>query len=176
MFDDLPRWAEGRILSVAEAEAGFVVPNQPRLLKLVWTNGCFEIIHPSHCQLFRKAKQLGHVLIVGVNSDESVRKLKGPGRPVINARDRALVVLSMVGVDLVVIFDEDEPSEPIRRIKPDIVVKGSAGGYVLEEMPEWPVVQSYGGRVVSVDTWEGYSTSAVIDRIRRMGNASTEQQ
>jgi len=163
MTTNQPDWAEGRILTVDEAEELFAPPHQPRLLSLVWTSGCFDIIHPSHVHLIRQAARLGDILVVGLNSDESVKTLKGPDRPVNSQEDRALVLLGIKGVQYVIIFGEKRPTEAIRRIKPDVVVKGRGGGYVLEETPEYPFIIAYGGRMVQVPTFD-HSTTAIIER------------
>ena len=165
---DLPDWAQNHILTVDQAARYLTEEGQQRLWTVVWTNGVFDIIHRAHVEFLRDAKRLGDILVVGVNNDESTRRIKGPGRPINCAMDRAMVLLAIKGVDLVVLFNEDEPAEPIRRLRPDIVVKGSSSHYDLPNTPEWPVVESYGGRMLEIRVIDGYSTTAIIDRARML--------
>lgn len=127
--------------------------------KVVFTNGCFDIIHAGHVSILKRARAQGDVLVVGLNSDESVTRLKGPTRPIIKQDDRAEVLAALECVDAVVIFNEDTPVELIKALKPDIHVKG--GDYTKEKMPEWPVVESYGGKIVILPLVEGLSTTNI---------------
>lgn len=129
--------------------------------KIVFTNGCFDILHLGHVLLFRKARSLGDVLVVGVNSDDSVRRLKGPKRPVVDERSRLKVLSELESVDYAVLFDEDTPFELIKELKPQILVKG--GDYRLNEIVGRNLVQ----KVVRFPVVEGYSTSALIKKIVR---------
>ncbi|MBN1433577.1 D-glycero-beta-D-manno-heptose 1-phosphate adenylyltransferase [Candidatus Fermentibacterales bacterium] len=132
-------------------------------LTVCFTNGCFDLIHPGHVYSLRSARLLGDALFVGLNSDESVRRLKGPGRPVLDLSSRAAVLGSLRCVDFVVAFDEDTPIELIRLIRPDILVKGAdydESGIVGAEL-----VRSFGGRVVTVPLLEGFSTTSMLDRM-----------
>lgn len=131
--------------------------------KIVFTNGCFDILHAGHVRYLTVAKNFGDVLIVGLNSDESVRKLKGENRPVNNELDRAEVLLGLKAVDEVVVFGEQTAENLIAEIKPDIYVKG--GDYTLETLPESKIVQSYGGKVEFVQLVEGRSTTNIIKKI-----------
>lgn len=132
---------------------------------VVFTNGVFDLLHAGHVELLERARALGQVLIVGINSDESARRLqKGPGRPVNSAADRARVVAALEAVDCVVIFQEETPESLIRELQPDILVKGS--DYRAETLPGREVVEQRGGKVTLVDLLPGYSTSAIIERIR----------
>ena len=131
--------------------------------KIVFTNGCFDIIHAGHVRYLTAAKNFGDVLIVGLNSDNSVRKLKGASRPVNNQADRAEVLLALKPVDYVIIFDELTAENLIAKVKPDIYVKG--GDYTLDTLPEAKIVQSYGGRVEFVKLVAGKSTSNIIKKI-----------
>ena len=131
--------------------------------KIVFTNGCFDIIHRGHVELLRFAKSLGDVLIVGLNDDESVRRLKGKNRPINTLEDRALVLLSIRWVDFVVPFSEDTPERIIKEISPDILVKG--GDYRVGEIAGADFVLSRGGRVEIFNYLEGYSTSSIIRKI-----------
>lgn len=132
-------------------------------LAVVFTNGCFDILHRGHLELLRFAKSLGDILIVGLNDDESVRRLKGKGRPINKLEDRAFALLSTKWVDFVVPFSEDTPEKIIRSIKPDVLVKG--GDYSIEEIVGADFVMSYGGRVEIFPYVKGYSTTAIVDKI-----------
>ena len=136
---------------------------QPKIV--VFTNGCFDILHAGHVRYLAEAKKLGDVLIVGLNSDASVRKLKGAGRPVNSAADRAEVLAGLRAVDHVVVFEEETAEELVRRLQPDIYVKG--GDYSLDRLPEAAIVASYGGRTVLVPMLEGRSTTQVIRKMQQ---------
>lgn len=129
----------------------------------VFTNGCFDVIHPGHVALLHHARGLGHVLVVGLNSDRSVRALKGDGRPVQSAEARATVLAALADVSSVVVFDEDTPLEMIQALKPDILVKG--GDYAPEQVVGRDVVEKNGGRLVLVPLVPGASTSAILSRL-----------
>jgi rfaE bifunctional protein nucleotidyltransferase chain/domain len=132
--------------------------------KIVFTNGCFDILHLGHIRYLREAKSRGDILIVGLNSDESVRKIKGENRPIMGEEERAEILASLEMVDFVVIFEETVPDELIRLIKPDIHIKG--GDYKSpEELPEAELVRSLGGEVIIVEGVEGKSTSNIIKTI-----------
>lgn len=135
--------------------------------KLVFTNGCFDILHVGHVRYLNAAKDLGDCLIVGLNSDDSVRCLKGPTRPVNNQDDRAEVLAGLSSVDYVVVFDERTAENLITEIKPAIYVKG--GDYRVEELPEAKIVKQYGGRIELIPEVQGRSSSNVIKKI--MDNA-----
>ncbi len=132
-------------------------------LKIVFTNGCFDIIHRGHVEYLNKAKKLGDVLIVGINSDESVKKIKGDKRPIIPLYSRAYVLDNLKAVDFVVPFDEETPIELIKIIKPDVHVKG--GDYKEEDLPEAEIVKDYGGEIKIIPLIEGYSTTKIINWI-----------
>jgi rfaE bifunctional protein nucleotidyltransferase chain/domain len=132
---------------------------------VVFTNGCFDILHAGHVRYLAEAKKLGDVLVVGLNSDESVRRLKGEGRPVNPAADRAEVLSGLRSVDHVVMFEEDTAQELVRHLKPDFYVKG--GEYSVGRLPESAVAASYGGRTVLVPMLEGRSTTNVIRRLQQ---------
>lgn len=131
--------------------------------KVVFTNGCFDIIHVGHVRYLTTAKNFGDVLIVGLNTDESVRKLKGNSRPINNQNDRAEVLLGLKAVDYVILFGEQTAENLIAELQPDIYVKG--GDYTLETLPEAKIVQSYGGRVEIVNLVAGKSTTNIIKKI-----------
>ncbi len=132
-------------------------------LKIVFTNGCFDIIHRGHVEYLNKAKKLGDVLIVGINSDESVKKIKGDKRPIIPLYSRAYILDNLKAVDFVVPFDEETPIELIKIIKPDVHVKG--GDYKEEDLPEAEIVKGYGGEIKIIPLIEGYSTTKIINWI-----------
>ncbi|MFC0105323.1 D-glycero-beta-D-manno-heptose 1-phosphate adenylyltransferase [Kibdelosporangium aridum] len=132
--------------------------------RIVFTNGCFDVLHRGHVSYLEQAKRLGDVLIVAVNDDRSVRRLKGPDRPVNTADDRAAVLAALECVDHVTQFSEDTPLALISLLRPDVYAKG--GDYTPETLPETPVVHSFGGAVHVLDYVSDQSTSAVIDRIR----------
>jgi D-beta-D-heptose 7-phosphate kinase / D-beta-D-heptose 1-phosphate adenosyltransferase len=136
--------------------------------RIVFTNGCFDVLHRGHVECLQQAASLGDVLVVGVNSDDSARRLKGPDRPVLPAEDRAAVVAAIGCVEYVTIFDEDTPVELLEEIRPDVYVKG--GDYEVGALPERQVVERYGGRAVTVGYLAGRSTTDIVARIR--GQAS----
>ena len=129
-------------------------------LKVVFTNGCFDILHRGHVEYLSKAADMGDVLVVGLNTDASVRRLKGEGRPINNQEARALVLASLSFVDAVVLFDEDTPLELIKAVHPDVLVKGA--DYKPEEIVGADFVTSYGGTVTTIPLVEGYSSTKYI--------------
>jgi len=131
--------------------------------KVVFTNGCFDILHVGHLRYLNEAKECGDVLIVGVNSNDSVSRLKGPTRPINSEEDRAELLCGLKAVDYTVIFSEDTPVELIGEIKPSIHVKG--GDYKKEDLPETKVVEGYGGEVRILSLVDGKSTTNVVKKI-----------
>ncbi len=131
--------------------------------KVVFTNGCFDILHSGHIQYLEQAKALGDILVLGLNSDDSVRRIKGAPRPIISEKDRAFVVAALQCVDLVVIFEQDTPYELIRLLKPDILVKG--GDWKTEDIVGADIVQAYGGKVLSLPYRSGISTTELFRKI-----------
>ena len=131
---------------------------------VIFTNGCFDILHAGHVRYLTAAKALGDILIVGLNSDDSVRRLKGEGRPINPAEDRAEVLAGLKAVDHVIVFEEATAEDLVRQLTPDIYVKG--GDYSLETLPEAKIVASYGGRTILIPMVEGRSTSNVILRLQ----------
>ncbi|MFH1851195.1 MAG: D-glycero-beta-D-manno-heptose 1-phosphate adenylyltransferase [Candidatus Neomarinimicrobiota bacterium] len=131
--------------------------------QVVFTNGCFDVLHAGHVELLSSARALGDVLVVGLNSDASVRRLKGAGRPIQAAADRGRILEALRSVDLVVMFEEDTPEELIRALLPDILVKGA--DYRPEEIAGAAFIRERGGRVVTIELTPGQSTSAIIARI-----------
>jgi D-sedoheptulose 7-phosphate isomerase len=132
---------------------------------IVFTNGCFDVLHKGHIQLLQKARALGSRLIVGINSDESVRSIKGPGRPVFRSDDRAEVLLALSCVDEVRVFDELTPQRLIEEIRPDVLVKG--GDWNENEIVGADFVRKHGGKVVTIPLIDGYSTTNILDRLAR---------
>ena len=148
-----------------EAAARWAHWHQARRRKVVFTNGCFDLLHPGHVAYLEAARSLGDALLVAVNTDASVARLhKGPGRPVTPAADRARLVAALACVDRVVLFDEDTPLELITLLQPDILVKG--GDYQLEEIAGREVVLARGGQVLALPFVPGYSTTDLIARLR----------
>jgi len=131
---------------------------------VVFTNGVFDLIHPGHVDVLTAARAQGDALVVGVNSDASVRRLKGESRPVRTESDRAYVLAAMEAVDAVVIFAEDTPLELIRALRPDVLVKG--GDYTPDTVVGKNEVESRGGRVVIIPLTAGHSTTSIIERLR----------
>jgi D-beta-D-heptose 7-phosphate kinase/D-beta-D-heptose 1-phosphate adenosyltransferase len=140
--------------------------------KVVFTNGCFDLLHPGHIHLLNEAKRCGHRLIVGLNSDDSVRRIKGPQRPILSDSDRAAILGALDCVDLVVIFDEDTPIKLIDALKPDILVKGA--DYSIENVVGREIVESNGGRVQLVPVREGYSTTGITEKMSQMGKGNSK--
>jgi rfaE bifunctional protein nucleotidyltransferase chain/domain len=134
--------------------------------KIVFTNGCFDILHHGHLDLLARAADFGNVLVVGLNTDNSVQRLKGKERPITNEQDRAFQIASLLCVDAVCLFDEDTPEALIKAIKPDVLVKG--GDYTIDKIVGADFVQSYGGSVEIIPFVTGYSTTGLIDRIRSL--------
>jgi rfaE bifunctional protein nucleotidyltransferase chain/domain len=138
--------------------------------RVVFTNGCFDLIHPGHVRCLAEARALGDVLVVAVNSDRSVRGNKGPERPLVNEQDRAEVIAALASVDYVTIFDEPTPRELISRVLPSVLVKGA--DWALDQVAGREEVEAAGGRVVSIPLASGYSTTNIVQRIRN-ADAST---
>lgn len=134
--------------------------------RVVFTNGCFDLLHPGHVRYLTEARALGDALIVGLNSDRSVRVLKGEGRPIMDANERAEVIGALEAVDRIVVFDEDTPRELIARLLPDVLVKG--GDWPIDQIIGREEVEAAGGQVVSLRYLEGSSTSDLIDRIKKI--------
>ena len=131
--------------------------------KIVFTNGCFDLLHPGHIHLLNRAKNLGDRLVVGLNSDASVRRLKGPKRPILSDRDRASLLASLDAVDLVVLFEDDTPRRLISNLQPNILVKGA--DYTVEKVVGRDIVESYGGVVHLVPLLQGYSTTDIANKV-----------
>ncbi len=133
--------------------------------RIVFTNGCFEILHPGHVRYLQQARRLGDLLVVGINSDRSMRRLdKGPGRPLVGERDRAEVLAALEMVDYVTLFHEQTPFELIRYLQPDVLAKG--GDWSPDRIVGADIVRARGGKVKSLPYAQGFSTSALLKRIR----------
>ena len=133
--------------------------------KIVFTNGVFDLLHVGHVRYLNEARNLGHILIVGLNSDDSVKKIKGPSRPVNSLEDRALILLALKSVDYVVSFDDETPLNLIKKVMPDILVKG--GDYNIEDIVGYKDVIKNGGSVHSLPFHEGYSSTQFINQIKK---------
>jgi D-beta-D-heptose 7-phosphate kinase/D-beta-D-heptose 1-phosphate adenosyltransferase len=131
--------------------------------KIVFTNGCFDLLHLGHIQYLQQAKELGDVLVLGLNSDSSVRKLKGPQRPLISEQQRAQILAALDCIDYITVFSELDPLNLIRAVEPDVLVKG--GDYKPEEVVGREIVETSGGKVVIVPLIENLSTSAIVQNI-----------
>ena len=132
--------------------------------RVVFTHGVFDLLHPGHVDLLGAARAAGDALFVGVNSDASVRRLKGPGRPVRSEAERALVLAALEAVDAVAIFEQDTPLELVNALRPDTIVKG--GDYTPDQVVGRPEVESWGGRVVIVPLTPGQSTTSILEKLR----------
>lgn len=131
--------------------------------KIVFTNGCFDILHRGHVEYLAKAAALGSKLVIGLNTDASVKRLKGESRPINNQEARAIILSSLIFTDRIIFFEEDTPLELIRYIQPDILVKGS--DYKPEDIVGYDIVKAKGGEVVTIDLTEGFSTTAILERV-----------
>ncbi|MBN8535953.1 MAG: D-glycero-beta-D-manno-heptose 1-phosphate adenylyltransferase [Deltaproteobacteria bacterium] len=130
--------------------------------KIVFTNGCFDLLHIGHVRYLKEARSLGEFLVVGINSDSSVKQLKGPSRPIQTELDRAEILASLASVDATIIFNESTPELLIQSIKPDILVKG--GDWTVDQIVGGAFVQSYGGKVLSLQFIEGKSTTRLVEK------------
>ncbi len=131
--------------------------------KIVFTNGCFDVLHRGHIEYLAQAASKGDVMVIGLNTDNSVRKLKGENRPVQDEKSRAAILASLQFVDKVILFDEETPYSLIEKIQPDVLVKGA--DYKPEEIVGYDIVKAKGGEIISIDIVEGYSTSSILDKI-----------
>lgn len=159
------QWIQHKIMDHA-ALLRYCHSQQVKGRKIVFTNGCFDILHHGHVDLLAKAANEGDILIVGINTDSSVKRLKGEARPVNKEQDRALQLAAMLCVDAVCFFNEDTPLNLISDLKPDILVKG--GDYTIDKIVGATQVQESGGRVAIIPFVTGYSTSSLIEQIRAL--------
>lgn len=132
--------------------------------RVVFTNGCFDLVHRGHVDYLSRARDLGDLLILGLNSDSSVRRLKGPSRPIVDEKSRALLLAAFQFIDYVVLFEEDTPYELIKAAQPDILVKG--GDYKPEEIVGYDIVKQRGGQVVTIDFVPGFSTTNIVEKLQ----------
>lgn len=131
---------------------------------IVTTNGCFDILHVGHVRYLKKAKSYGDVLIIALNSDKSVKSIKGPDRPINNENDRAEILNALSFVDYTVLFDEDSPMNLLAKLKPDVHTKGA--DYTVETLPEAKIIMENGGRIEFITFVEGKSTTSIIEKIK----------
>jgi D-beta-D-heptose 7-phosphate kinase/D-beta-D-heptose 1-phosphate adenosyltransferase len=157
------QWIQSRILSRKHL-ARHCAALRASGRTVVFTNGCFDILHRGHLDYLARAADFGNALVVGVNTDASVRRLKGPSRPVHNEQDRLFALASLLVVNAVCLFDEDTPLSLIEELKPDVLAKG--GDYSVETIVGAPEVMARGGRVEVIPFVEGYSTTALIEKLR----------
>jgi D-beta-D-heptose 7-phosphate kinase/D-beta-D-heptose 1-phosphate adenosyltransferase len=141
-----------------------IAAEKARGKKIVFTNGCFDIVHQGHLHVLREAKALGDLLVVAVNSDSSVKKIKGSGRPVITEAGRTELIATLEMVDYVILFDEADPCQLLRVLKPDILAKG--GDYGRDTVVGAEIVEGYGGKVAVIPFLAGFSTTDIIERVR----------
>lgn len=132
--------------------------------KIVFTNGCFDVLHYGHVHYLLQAKALGDILVIGLNSDDSVRRLKGPTRPINGENERAFVLAALVCVDYVTLFEEDTPEELIKVVRPDVLVKG--GDYTLDNIVGADFVTQNGGTVTTIPFVEGFSSTRIIEKLK----------
>jgi len=152
------------VMSAADA-AAFAAALQRAGRRVVFTNGVFDLLHPGHVRYLQAARAEGDALVVGVNSDRSVRAIKGAGRPVTPEAERAEILAALAAVDAVVVFDEETPAEIVRRIQPDVLVKGA--DWAADRIVGRDTVEARGGHVVRIPIEAGWSTSAIVERVRR---------
>lgn len=159
------QWIQNKIVSTEHLER---LTNIWRSFdkKIVFTNGCFDILHRGHLEILAAAANEGHKLVVGLNTDASVKRLKGPERPVNHEQNRVFQLASLLCVDAVCLFDQDTPIDLIKLVKPDVLIKG--GDYEIDTIVGANFVQSYGGIVKTIPLVEGFSTSNIIEQIKKL--------
>lgn len=163
---DPPSPATGRVLLSLEDASAFAREQRAAGRRLVFTNGVFDLVHPGHVRYLQDARREGDLLVVGVNSDASVRANKGPDRPVLPQHERAELLLALACVDAVLVFDEETPARVIEAIQPDVLVKGA--DWAHDAIVGRDVVEGRGGRVVRAEVAPGYSTTEIIRRVRAL--------
>ena len=156
---------DGRRLHSRADAAAYAAALRDAGKRVVFTNGVFDLLHPGHVRYLQEARALGDALIVGVNADASVRRNKGPSRPLTPEDERAEMLAALGVVDAVVLFEEDTPAEIIRAVQPDVLVKGA--DWAADQIVGRDTVEARGGRVVRIAVEPGYSTTAIVDKIRR---------
>jgi D-glycero-beta-D-manno-heptose 1-phosphate adenylyltransferase len=156
---------ESKIFHRSDTElSGLIAVWRFKETKVVFTNGCFDILHLGHIDYLSKARDLGNLLVVGLNTDESVRRIKGMNRPIQDEHSRAMILASLSFVDYVIFFDEDTPYELIKDIQPDILVKGA--DYKPADIIGYDIVSAKGGSIITIPFLEGYSTTAIEQKIK----------
>ena len=155
--------ARRKFLSVV-AQVRAVRKAHSRHQTVVFTNGCFDLLHAGHVKILEQAKRFGNLLVVAINSDASVRGLKGPGRPIVSERDRALLLAALECVDYVTVFPEPTPQRLVSRLRPNVLMKGADWG--ARQIIGRDIVERSGGRVIRVPLLKGYSTTRLIERVR----------
>jgi rfaE bifunctional protein nucleotidyltransferase chain/domain len=153
----------GKILS-GQALTRWLAVTSFKRKSIVFTNGCFDVLHRGHIEYLAKASELADYLVIGLNTDESVRKLKGASRPYLDEKTRALILASLGFVTCVILFDEETPYELIRQVQPNVLVKG--GDYKVEDIVGYDIVKAKGGNVLTIPLTEGFSSTGVINKIR----------
>lgn len=146
--------------------AAFLAAARKRSRKIVFTNGCFDVLHFGHVDYLRKARKCGDILVIGLNTDNSVRALKGSGRPVNRERDRAEVLSELACVDAVTLFADETPYNLIKRVRPDVLVKGA--DYTKEKIVGADFVESYGGKIRRIPLVKGRSTTSTLEKLRKL--------
>ncbi|MGQ9881502.1 MAG: D-glycero-beta-D-manno-heptose 1-phosphate adenylyltransferase [Armatimonadota bacterium] len=169
----MARRAEDKVKAQTDL-AQIVQARRERGERCVFTNGCFDILHVGHIRYLQEARELGDYLVVALNSDQSVRQLKGYPRPFVTQDERAEMIAALESVDYVTIYDELTADEVIRRLRPEIYVKG--GDYQPDGIPETPVVRSYGGQVLTVTLVQGRSTTRLVERVVRLLEEREEEK
>jgi rfaE bifunctional protein nucleotidyltransferase chain/domain len=164
---DYRKLISDKILS-RETAASLVSMWKHERATIVFSNGCFDIIHPGHAQYLSEAAALGHKLVLGVNTDKSVARLKGKARPIIPEKERCRLLASFVFVDAIVLFDEDTPLELIAQLLPDVLVKGK--DYTVDQIVGADIVLQNGGKVETIELVEGFSTSKLIEQIGKLSD------
>ncbi len=157
---ETPRLPSSKVMTVEAAAAWRRTVHGP----VVFTNGVFDLLHPGHLDVLDRARREGAALIIGVNSDASVKRLKGPARPIRTSAERAIILAGLEAVDAVVVFDEDTPIDLVRAIEPDVIVKG--GDYSPVTIVGADLVTARGGRVVVIPLVDGHSTTSTIEKLR----------
>jgi D-glycero-beta-D-manno-heptose 1-phosphate adenylyltransferase len=163
----MTRIAENRRVLTREQAVTLIASLRSQGRVVVFTNGVFDLLHPGHLRYLREARALGDALIVGLNADSSVRRNKGPGRPVTPESERAEILSALTCVDAVVFFDEDTPAAIVSALQPDILVKGA--DWPADQIIGRDTVEARGGRVVRIPVEQGYSTTAILAKIRATG-------
>jgi rfaE bifunctional protein nucleotidyltransferase chain/domain len=159
---DKLEWIKSKILSLEELNP-YLSIYRFKEKKIIFTNGCFDLIHRGHIEYLARAANLGSIFIIGLNTDDSVKKIKGPGRPIQDEYSRAMILSSMGFVNHVVLFEEETPYELIKSVQPDILIKG--GDYNPEEVVGYDLVKARGGQVIIIDLIKGLSTTGIINKL-----------